>query len=90
MSFIIDQLRTAFTVNSYSIEVPGQMMHEVLNSPDAQRRIFLRGGAGAALAAAFGGSSLLVGCGGSSMDPVSYAISFKVRAKTGNDDYCLL
>lgn len=77
MSFIIDQLRTAFTVNSYSIEVPGQMMHEVLNSPDAQRRIFLRGGAGAALAAAFGGSSLLAGCGGSSMDPVSYAISFK-------------
>jgi uncharacterized protein len=73
-----------------TVEIPGQMMHEVLAESGAQRRTILRGGVGAAFAAAFGSSAVLSACGGSSTTAaegtsVSYALSFKgIPAVTGN------
>ena len=84
MSYITDELRAVFRKQNNTVEIPGQMMHEVLADAGVQRRTILRGGVGATFAAAFGGSALLTACGGSS-DDVSYGISFKgIPAITGN------
>ena len=90
MSYITDELRAAFRKQTNTVEIPGQMMHEVLAESGAQRRTILRGGVGAAFAAAFGSSAVLSACGGSSTTAaegtsVSYALSFKgIPAVTGN------
>ncbi|MDH4448992.1 MAG: PhoX family phosphatase [Rhodoferax sp.] len=89
MSYITDELRAVLRQQSKTVEIPGQMMHEVLADASAQRRTILRGGVGATFAAAFGGSALLSACGGGSSGSegtsVSYALSFKgVPAVTGN------
>ena len=89
MSYITDELRAAFRKQNNIVEIPGQMMHEVLAESGAQRRTILRGGVGAAFAAAFGSSAMLSACGGSTSaaegTSVSYALSFKgIPAVTGN------
>ena len=85
MSYITDELRLVLRKQTKTIEIPGQMMHEVLAESGAQRRTILRGGVGAAFAAAFGGSTLLSACGGGGDNNVSYSIGFKgIPAVTGN------
>jgi len=85
MSYITDELRMVLRKQTKTIEIPGQMMHEVLAEAGAQRRTILRGGVGAAFAAAFGGSTLLAACGGGGVGDVAYGISFKgIPAVTGN------
>jgi secreted PhoX family phosphatase len=88
MSYITDELRMVMRKQTKTIEIPGQMMHEVLAEAGAQRRTILRGGVGAAFAAAFGGSTLLAACGGGGgggVGDVAYGISFKgIPAVTGN------
>jgi uncharacterized protein len=90
MSYITDELRAVLRKQTNTVEIPGQMMHEVLAESGAQRRTILRGGVGAAFAAAFGSSAVLSACGGSSTTAaegtsVSYALSFKgIPAVTGN------
>ena len=85
MSYITDELRMVLRKQTKTIEIPGQMMHEVLAEAGAQRRTILRGGVGAAFAAAFGGSTLLSACGGGGVGDVAYGISFKgIPAVTGN------
>ncbi len=48
MSYITDELRAVLRKQTNTVEIPGQMMHEVLAASGAQRRTILRGGVGAA------------------------------------------
>lgn len=66
MSFLTDQYRAASRERKQLPAVPGQMMEDVLAQVPLQRRTLLRGGFGATVAAAFGGSALLAACGGGS------------------------
>ena len=89
MSYITDELRAVTSKQTNTLEIPGQMMHEVLADAGAQRRTILRGGVGAAFAAAFGSSALLPAWGGSGNTIEGagdlYALSFKgIPAVTGN------
>lgn len=64
MSYLTDKYRAASRARKALPAVPGQMMEDVLNQATFERRTLLRGGFGATLAAAFGGSALLTACGG--------------------------
>lgn len=92
MSHITDRYRAdaAAAKGRREVEsVPGQMFDEVLAQATVQRRSLLRGGFGAAIAAAFG-STALVACGGGGDDDgatpsPSYDVGFKrVTAATGD------
>lgn len=92
MSHITDRYRAdaAAAKGRREVEsVPGQMFDEVLAQATVQRRSLLRGGFGAAIAAAFG-STALVACGGGGDDggatpSPSYDVGFKrVTAATGD------
>ncbi|HZY17109.1 MAG TPA: PhoX family phosphatase [Ramlibacter sp.] len=89
MSHLTDKFRAASRARNQLPAVPGQMMEDVLAQASVPRRAVLRGGFGATLAAAFGGS-LLTGCGGGGgggiaaaapapggTPAVSYAVAFK-------------
>jgi secreted PhoX family phosphatase len=89
MSRLTDKYRAESRARNELPAVPGQMMEDVLSQAGAQRRTLVRGGFGAAMAAAFGGSAFLTACGGGSDgaqaapapaapgETVSYAVSFK-------------
>jgi secreted PhoX family phosphatase len=64
MSYLTDKYRAASRARKELPAVPGRMMEDVLAQATVQRRTLIRGGFGAAIAAAFGSSSLLAGCGG--------------------------
>ncbi len=66
MSFLTDKYRAASRERKQLPAIPGQMMEDVLAQVPVQRRTLLRGGFGATVAAAFGGSALLTACGGGS------------------------
>ena len=71
MSHLTDDYRAASRARKALPDVPGQMMEDVLRQAAMPRRTMLRGGFGAALAAAFG-APLLAACGGGGgSDPVA-------------------
>ncbi|MBC5783343.1 PhoX family phosphatase [Ramlibacter sp. USB13] len=65
MSHLTDKYREASRARNAMAPVPGQMMEDVLAQSTVPRRTLLRGGFGAAMAAAFGGA-MLTACGGGS------------------------
>lgn len=101
MSHLTDDYRAESRARKALPDVPGQMMEDVLRQAALPRRTLLRGGFGAALAAAFG-SPLLAACGGGggseavaapattattgqTLDAVGYAVSFKGIPATVGD-----
>lgn len=99
MSHLTDRYRAPSRERNPLREVPGQMMEDVLQQAALQRRTLLRGGFGATVAAAFGGTALLSACGGGSDGDataapapapapgtvVSYAVTFQgVPASVGD------
>lgn len=98
MSHLTDQYRAPSRERNKLPEVPGQMIEDVLQHAQLQRRTLLRGGFGASVAAAFGAGALLSACGGGDdgeaaaapapapgAPQVSYAVNFKgVPASVGD------
>jgi secreted PhoX family phosphatase len=88
MSHLTDNFRAASRARNDMPAVPGQMMEDVLSQSTVQRRTLLRGGFGAAIAAAFGSGSLLAACGGggdSGSGSEAFAVSFKGLPATTGD-----
>jgi secreted PhoX family phosphatase len=88
MSHLTDKYRAASRARKEMPAVPGQMMEDVLAQASVQRRTLIRGGFGAAIAAAFGSSALLAACGGGGDAGApageAYPVSFKgIPAVTG-------
>lgn len=88
MSHLTDAYRAPSRERNQLPDVPGQMIEDVLQHAQMQRRTLLRGGFGAGVAAAFGASALLSACGGGddaaaapapapSGPQASYAVNFK-------------